>query len=87
MFTINQAFYHHNEMTHLTSFDMENIIATTDQKIVKLNTLRTFIHNQQLLLQSIAERSQLSIMKTNAFNAVNKENFIIPLTIFVKLVK
>ena len=44
---IGQASYHHNEnfMTHLTSFDTENIIATTEQKIVKLKLLRTFIHN------------------------------------------
>ena len=41
----DQASYHHNEMTHLTSFDTENIIATTEQKIVKLKSLRTFIHN------------------------------------------
>ena len=42
---IDQASYHHNEMTHLTSFDTENIIATTEQKIVKLKSLRIFIHN------------------------------------------
>ena len=33
--------YHHDEMTHRTSFDSENIhvIATTEQKIVKLKSL------------------------------------------------
>ena len=36
MFLINQASYHHNEMIYITSFDTENIIATNEQKIVKL---------------------------------------------------
>ena len=62
MFPINQASYHQKEMTHLTSFDTENVIATTEQIIVKLKSLRTFIHNKQLRY-SIVERSNCPLWK------------------------